>query len=71
MKINEIRLAKGALTDNIYAGKVAKNGKCWTSKTDVTNDFIAAAIARWNGFEETITAGNGKKYKVRITELKP
>jgi hypothetical protein len=69
MKVEEIRLGKSALTDNIYAGKLDKAGIGFTQKVDVTGDFIGAAIARWNGFKETLTCSDGKKYEISIKEL--
>ncbi|WEG18664.1 hypothetical protein PQ478_09295 [Alkalihalophilus pseudofirmus] len=67
--MNELRIAKSALTDNVYAGRLRKDGFTWKEgKVDVTNDFIAAVIARWNGYEETLVAGD-KKYKVSVVEL--
>lgn len=70
MKIEEIRLAKGALSDNIYAGKLDKEGIGFTQKHDVTSDFIGAVIARWGGFRETLTCSDGKTYEITVKEIK-
>ena len=65
-----IRIGKSALSDTVYAGRLKKNGFEWKGeKWDVTNDFLGAVIARWNGYEETLTAGD-KKYKIRVEEIK-
>lgn len=64
-----LRLAKSAITDNVYVGKLNKEGIFFQgNKTDVTNDFIGAVIARWNGYEETILAGD-KKYVISVKEV--
>mgnify|MGYP000952643017 CR=1 FL=1 len=62
-------LAKGSLTDNIYIGTLNKAKDHWIHKRDITNDFLNAAIERWNGYEEIIGCGN-KKYKIRCEEIK-
>lgn len=70
MKIEDIRLAKGALNDAIYAGKLNAKGDAWLQKVDVTNDFIAAVIDRWCGYKETIIDGNGHKYEITVKRIK-
>lgn len=68
--MSELRLFKSAITDNVYVGKISKDGKSFQgNKTDVTNDFLGAVIARWNGYEETIVAGS-KEYVVSVREVK-
>lgn len=68
-KLDNIRLAKSALNDTIYIGVLNKNGDTWIDKKDITDDFLRAVIARWNGFEETITSTIDKKeYKISIKE---
>lgn len=70
MMTEPIRIAKSALSDTIYAGRIKSNGFEWKGeKHDVTNDFLAAVITRWAGYEETITAGD-KVYKIRVEEVK-
>jgi hypothetical protein len=65
-----LRLAKSAITDSVYAGKLNKDGIFFQgNKTDVTNDFIGAVIARWNGYQETIVSGD-KKYVISVKEVK-
>lgn len=68
--LSKLRLAKSVLTDHVYVGKLDKEGIFFKGeKTDVTNDFLGAVIARWNGYEEIIVAGD-KKYKIRVEEIK-
>lgn len=63
-----IRLGFSPITEKVYAGKLNKDGSFKSDKQDVTNDFIGTVINRWNGYEETITAGE-KKYKIRVEEI--
>ncbi len=69
MRIEQIHLAKSALTDQIYVGILDKDGLSWKDKKEVTNEFIAVAIQRWGGFEETITGSSGKVYRISIKEI--
>ncbi|ARK32146.1 DUF7446 family protein [Halalkalibacter krulwichiae] len=69
--MSKLRLAKSAISDSVYVGKLKSvNGmSVWSGdKTDVTNDFIGAVISRWNGYEETIVAGD-KTYVVSVKEV--
>ena len=68
-KINNIRIAKSALTDNIYAGYINKDGISWRKKVDVTNDFLKAVIERWEESYQTITTPDGTKYKISVEKL--
>ncbi len=70
MKIDEIRVAKGSLSDRIYAGKLAKNNIEWLQKKDITNDFLSAVIERFAGFTEKITSSDGKTYRISVREIK-
>lgn len=64
--MKNLRLAKSAITDNVFAGYVNKDGATWNRKKDVTNDFLKAVIDRWDGFEEDIITPTGKKYTVSV-----
>lgn len=68
MNLNNIRIVKSAIDDTIYAGYISKDGTTWKQKKDVTSDFLAAVIARWNGYEEIITSSDGKQYFIRVLE---
>ncbi|APJ11138.1 MULTISPECIES: DUF7446 family protein [Bacillus] len=63
--MKNLKLAISQLTDNVYI--IGSNPE---NKADVTNDFLHTVIQRWNGYEETITVSNGKKYKVSVNEIK-
>jgi len=56
MKINlqNIELAKSALTDNVYIGLPEVDEKSWIAKKDITNQFLDAVIKRFNGYREII-----------------
>ena len=69
MKINDIRIAKGGLSDNIYAGRLSIDGSEWLDKKDVTNDFLGAVIARWAGCKQTIKGSDGSKYELTLKEV--
>lgn len=71
MGIENIRIAKGAISDRVYAGYLNKDKQTWRQKHDVTNDFLAAVIERWVGYEETITSSSGKRYSITVREIKP
>lgn len=69
MGIENLRVAKGAISDRLYVGYLNKDQQTWRQKHDVTNDFLAAVIDRWAGYEETITSSNGKRYVVTVREI--
>jgi NAD dependent epimerase/dehydratase family enzyme len=70
MSIGNIRLAVGGISDRVYAGYVNEDQRTWREKKDITNDFLAAVIERWNGYEETIKSSDGKRYKITVKEIK-
>ena len=61
----KLRLEMSLVTDNIY---VARENDSLDNKQDVTADFLRLAVARWNGYEEVIEAGD-RKYKIRCEEV--
>src|SRR5574343_1695508 len=67
MSIENIRVCKGALTDNVYAGYLSKNKLGFKTKVDVTNDFLNTVIKRWNNQTEVITNGK-KKWRVTVVD---
>ncbi len=69
MKVSDIRLGHSPLTDKIYAGRLNKDGAKWLEKTDVTNDFIHAAIGRWSGYKEKITGPDGEMYEFNVNKI--
>jgi len=68
MALENLKIAKGSLTDNIFAGYIDRGGERWRKKIDVTNMFLAAVIQRWAGFSEIIESGS-KRYKITVEEL--
>lgn len=58
MTLDNIKLAKSSLTDTVFIGTLSKDGKRWLQKKDVTNMFLSAAIARWEGQQEVIKSGD-------------
>lgn len=66
-----LRLGKSAITEDIYAGYLSKDGKTWVKKENVTDEFISAVIARWGGFRETLTASDGTRYEVSVRIERP
>lgn len=48
VELEKIRLAKSALTDEVFAGTLKTNKIIvWKNKVNVTNDFIQAIIDRF------------------------
>lgn len=70
MGLENIRIAKGGISDRVYAGYLNKDLRTWRQKKDVTDDFITAVIDRWCGYAETFTSSNGKKYEIAVKEIK-
>ena len=67
--IDDIRISKSNMTDNIYAGKISSDGTRFIGKKrDVTSDFLKAVIDRWEGHKEQIVTPDGKKYWVSVEE---
>jgi hypothetical protein len=55
------------MTDNIYVGKVSKDGKRFVGeKVDVTSDFLKAVIERWANQQETIIEPDGKEWVISV-----
>lgn len=69
MSLKTIHIGCSPLTDTVYAGYLNKDGQTWCDKVDVTNDFLAAVISRWAGYEQTIVGSNGKRYQVTVREV--
>lgn len=69
MGIENLRVAKSALTDEIFAGYVDKTGKGWKTKKNITFDFLNAVIERWENQEEIISDGTNK-WKIRVEKIK-
>ena len=71
VELDDLKLGISPVTDEVYIGITQKaNPEEWKHKKDVTNDFLACAVARWNGYKQEITGSDGQKYLVQITEIK-
>lgn len=68
MGVENIRVAKSALTDEVFAGYIDKTGKGWRTKKNITADFLKAVIDRWENQEEIISDGTNK-WKIRVETL--
>jgi hypothetical protein len=71
VELENIRLGGASLSDKVYVGVLTKDGKMWLRKQDVTNDFISAVIAKWNGFREVLQDESGKQYEIIVKEITP
>ncbi len=69
-KINDIRIARSALTDTIYAGFIAKDGQSWIDKVDVTKDFWKAVVETFIDEPRIITASSGDEFEVIVRKVK-
>ena len=70
MKVENIRIAKSAMSDTIYAGEVSSDGRSFKgSKKDVTSDFYKCIIETFAGYEADIVGGDGKKYLISVKEV--
>lgn len=69
VNLKDIRIAKSALTDTVYAGFVEKQGTCWRNKIDVTNDFLRAVVDRWHGCSQNIICPDGSTFTVTVKQV--
>lgn len=60
VELEKLKLGHSSLTDRIFIGTVVKSGDKWINKVDVTNDFIACVLARWENQKEVIESDKGK-----------
>lgn len=67
--INELHLAKGALSDRVYAGFLNKDMSAFVVKKDVTAEFMRAIVERHAGYIESFYL-NGKEYTIEVREVK-
>lgn len=72
VEIENLRLAKSPITDNVYVGVLdaSKGQPKWKHKKDVTSDFISAVLERWNGFREEISDSEGNTYEIQVKKVK-
>lgn len=68
IELNNIKIAKSALTDKVFIGIVNKDKRTWRQKKDVTSDFMKTVVDRFCGYEEIFILNN-KKYKIKVIEV--
>lgn len=68
-KLKDVRLVISPLTGHAIIGVPSKKEGLFKDKWDITNDFLHAVVSRWNGFKETLVAGD-KVYQIHVKELK-
>ena len=66
--INELHIAKGALSDNVYAGFLDSTKSHFMKKKDITGEFMQAVVNKFAGYQETFYL-DGKKYIIELTEI--
>ena len=72
IELDDIRLAHSPLTDTIFAGVLdmrKSTNITWRCKTDVTNDFITAVIARWENQTQTISLEDNQ-WEITVKKIK-
>ena len=70
---SEIRVAKSAMTDRIYAGRVCKDGMTWRDgKRDVTSDVLKAVVDLITpGHALTVSVDGKPAYEITVKALSP
>jgi hypothetical protein len=68
-----IVIGKAALSDEIFAGYLCKDGRTWKQgKVPVTSQVLQAIIDFVGvGYETDVTVNGKPKYTIRVTEYKP
>lgn len=72
MKLDELRLGVGPLTDQIYIGSIdKKNPHLWSKKADITSGFIGA-LMEWCpvGTIRMVNDNHGNEYEIEIRCVK-
>jgi hypothetical protein len=67
--MSALRLGLSAITKTVYAGRLNKKGDCWTTKTDVNDDFMKCVIERFVDDETIVKFEGGAQYEIRVTKL--
>ena len=70
---SEIRVAKSAMTDRIYAGRVCKDGMTWRDgKRDVTSDVLKAVVDLITpGHALTVSVDGKPAYEITVKAISP
>ena len=68
-----IRVAKSAMTDRIFAGRVLKDGMTWgAGKTDVTSDVLKAVVDLITpGHTLTVSVNGRPAYEITVKAASP
>lgn len=66
--INELHIAKGAISDNVYAGFLDTTKTHFMKKKDITGEFMQAVVDKFAGYQEVFYL-DGKKYKLTLEEI--
>lgn len=67
--IDELHIAKSALTDKVYAGFLNSDKKSFNKKKDITGDFMKAVVEKYAGYKENFTLNN-KEYEIIVKEVR-
>lgn len=70
IELDKLTLGISPLTDTVYAGVLNPAGKTWRHKKDVSDEFIACAIERWNNQKEEIEDEKGNTYVISCVMLR-
>lgn len=68
VELDDITLGHSTLSDSVFAGIPLKDGK-WRHKKNVTNEFIACVISRWEGHVESISNDHGT-WEISVKKIK-
>lgn len=68
MDINNLHLAKSAMTDKVYVGIPNIKEGYWEEKKDVTADFMKVLVDRYAGYVERFSL-NSKIYEAEVREI--
>jgi len=66
--IEDLHIAKSAMTDRVYVGFPNSDKTAWNKKKDVTDDFVKAVVDVYGGYT-TVFNLNGDEYKLTLTKI--
>jgi len=70
VEIKDIRLSVSMLGDEVYVGKISKDGTRFTGeKKDITSDFIKAIIDKFKNSTAIIGAKGEQQYTIIVKEF--
>ena len=68
MKLDKLRIAKSAITDNVFVGEIGNDGS-WKNKKDITDDFIKAVVDMYAGYRQVVR-GKNRTFEIIVKEIK-